>query len=201
MLAQTPTIAATSSCRVFSAWTEMPASWQPWMRPLLNLQLLLLSKLQWDVRQSPDLVASKEFTARWPAKALQRAVKEMCSPCVGGHLLQQRAPALVPHVYSLGQMSQGRNGVELHGGAYVRGISAAQLTHFLGNMSCYLLAAAEGGQVDVLGEHPHEQAMTMQVLQLLPCNEVSAMYCLAWQLSMLCLALHQCFAHPDLCLH
>jgi hypothetical protein len=64
------------------------------MQPLFKLQILLLAKMQWDLRQCP------EHSQPWPVKALTRAVTRMVSPSVAGDLLQQRAPGLVPHKQS-----------------------------------------------------------------------------------------------------
>jgi hypothetical protein len=68
------------------------------MAPLFKLQVLMLAKLQWDVRQLRRPPPQPRHLAAWPAKPLARAVRHMVSPCVAGDLLQQRAPGLVPHV-------------------------------------------------------------------------------------------------------
>jgi hypothetical protein len=123
------------------------------MRPLLKLKFLLLSKLLWDARQSPGHVASFDFHTPWPAKALHRAVKQLCSPCVAGDLLRQRAPALVPHFHSFQKLSQGRNGLDVHKSDYVRGLSAVQLASCFSRISAYLDTAAATG-LNVIGVHP-----------------------------------------------
>jgi hypothetical protein len=66
------------------------------LQPLFKLQILLLAKMQWDVRQAPDEMSSTHLP--WPANALARALPLLRSPCVAGDLLRQRAPGLVPHV-------------------------------------------------------------------------------------------------------
>jgi hypothetical protein len=69
------------------------------MKPLFKLQVLLLAKMQWDVRQCPGNMSTTRTSCPWPGKALTRAVPKLRSPCVAGDLLRQRAPVLVPHTY------------------------------------------------------------------------------------------------------
>jgi hypothetical protein len=102
-----------ASCRVLNVWyfdhtpgaspdayaPPRPTSdmFKPWMRPLFQLQVLLLAKMQWDERHGPS--RASQHPDALPAKALARALRQMVSPCVAGDLLQQRAPGLVPHGY------------------------------------------------------------------------------------------------------
>jgi hypothetical protein len=75
-------------------------AFQPWMRPLFKLNMLLLAKMQWDVRQCPEVAVTTAVMDPWPAKVLRPGImSQMVSPCVAGDLLQQRAPGLVPHAY------------------------------------------------------------------------------------------------------
>jgi hypothetical protein len=68
------------------------------MPAMFQLELLLLAKVQWDVRQCPDVSTWATDAQPWPAQAVARGVPLMVSPCVAGELLQQRAPQLLPHV-------------------------------------------------------------------------------------------------------
>lgn len=163
-----------ASCRVHNAWSG--TSWQPWMRPLLKLKLLLLSKLLWDARQNPDFLAGKEFQVRWPAKALHRAGKQMFSPCMAGDLLQQRAPGLYQPVHSFKQLSPStRDGLSLHAAGYVRGMSPSHLAYGLNNISCYLAAAASSGH-RLLGEHPRDEANTNDIPPTVAMRLMSAIF-------------------------
>jgi hypothetical protein len=70
-----------------------------------KLQVLLLAKMQWDVRQRPDDAITNKVVYPWPRKVLRAGVlSNMVSPCVAGDLLQQRAPGLVPHSYTCHRM-------------------------------------------------------------------------------------------------
>jgi hypothetical protein len=70
------------------------------MLPMFKLQMLLLAKMQWDVRQCPEDAVTDKVRAPWPGKCLSANVlSHMVSPCLAGDLLQQRAPGLVPHSY------------------------------------------------------------------------------------------------------
>jgi hypothetical protein len=89
---------------------------EPWMRPLFQLQMLLLAKMQWDVRHGPSHTAQPQHPDALPAKPLARALRHMVSPCVAGDLLQQRAPGLVPHGY------QARTPVVFGQGQVVEGV-------------------------------------------------------------------------------
>jgi hypothetical protein len=85
---------------------------EPWMWPLFKLQVLVMAKKQWDVRQQPEQVAAAKETNPWPpAKLLTRAVRQLRSPCVAGDLLQQRAPGLVPHTIQVRGLSAGMDGL------------------------------------------------------------------------------------------
>jgi hypothetical protein len=79
--------------------TDRWAARRPWLQPLFKLQLLLLAKMQWDVRQAPDNMSAPRTPCPWPAKTLSRALPQLRSPCVAGDLLRQRAPVLVQHTY------------------------------------------------------------------------------------------------------
>jgi hypothetical protein len=68
------------------------------MAPAFKLQVLLLAKLQWDVRHGPARPAQPRDRSGWSAQPLARALRHMVSPCVAGDLLQQRAPGLGPHI-------------------------------------------------------------------------------------------------------
>jgi hypothetical protein len=82
-------------------------TFEPWMRPLFKLAVLLLAKTQWDARQQPDKAAKSPFVGdpMWPAKALAKAVRQVVSPCMAGDLLQQRAPGLVPHAHKVRRLT------------------------------------------------------------------------------------------------
>jgi hypothetical protein len=83
------------------------------MRPLLKLQILLLAKMQWDVRQRPDLyvIEPKDLTKPLiPCKALTRGVTLLRSPCVAGDLLRQQAPGLLTHTRPKRRLVHARSG-------------------------------------------------------------------------------------------
>jgi hypothetical protein len=79
--------------------TSSGARRTPWVPPLFKLQVLLLAKMQWDVRQCPEDMSASTTPYPWPSRALTRAVPKLRSPCVAGDLLRQRAPALLQHTY------------------------------------------------------------------------------------------------------
>jgi hypothetical protein len=83
------------------------------MEPLARLQVLLLAKMQWDVRQHPEEHGKGKVHSTWrPIKNLPEAVCNMVSPCVAGDLLQQRVPGLVPHTYACKQLIHTPAGVQ-----------------------------------------------------------------------------------------
>lgn len=111
-----------SHCRIAAAWyaehtrggrliNAHGSSYAPWMVPMFKLQVLLLSKLQWDVRQHPDDFIEDRVHVTWPTPGLPRAVSQMVSSCVAGDLLQQRAPGLVPYFYTHPRLVYGRSGL------------------------------------------------------------------------------------------
>lgn len=123
------TVCGVPSCRVTDAWVNhyqqgvtpgtmvikpmwphnstSGSTFKPWMRPLFKLQVLVLAKLQWDVRQRPEQAArAQQGHSSWPAaKPLTRAVRQLRSPCVAGDVLRQRAPGLVAHTIKVRSLS------------------------------------------------------------------------------------------------
>jgi hypothetical protein len=72
---------------------------------MFKVQVLMLAKMQWDVRQCPEDAVTDKVRAPWPRKYLTPGVvSSMVSPCVAGDLLRQRAPGLVPHSYTCQQL-------------------------------------------------------------------------------------------------
>jgi hypothetical protein len=117
--------------------------------PLFKLQVVLLAKTLWDARQCPTHVATMRFAPPWPA-ALTRAVTQLCSPCVAGDLLRQRAPGLLPHVRPSKQAGSEQT---MRSADMLRSVAPAQLgwrTQML--QSCYIAAAGEQRTLDATGE-------------------------------------------------
>jgi hypothetical protein len=153
------------------------------MRPLCKLQVLMLAKMQWDVRQRPDLMGTIRFTATWSAKTLTRTVTQLRSPCVAGDLLRQRAPGLVPHVRP-SHDGQARDFMDT-----IRGCSPAHVGVYLIKLSDYYIAGGAGAQKQAdVGEltselkvHPVHVPAVMQdgMLHMLPLD-VNPWYVTCW---------------------
>jgi hypothetical protein len=124
---------------------------------MLKLHLLLLAKLQWDMRQCPDAVQVATPNTEEEARlrtALARAVPGMVSPCVAGDLLQQRAPGLLPHRRRCKRQLPTRNGRrrEVVEESIIKQPSTL-LSSFLNSVNCCRLACRHDGRTfDALGE-------------------------------------------------
>jgi hypothetical protein len=124
---------------------------------MFKLQVLLLAKMQWDLRQSPAVVST---SAAPPAPAslpqdLARVVPHMVSPCVAGDLLRQRAPGLLQNKRRCKRKVANRNGGrrrEMVEESLTAVVSTPQLSDFSFSMSCCLKACKKDNRVfDVVG--------------------------------------------------
>jgi hypothetical protein len=136
------------------------------MVPVFKLQVLLLAKMQWDVRQHPDQVPSYN---PWPAKALARAVRQMVSPCVAGELLQQRAPGLLPFSRPCRRLLQAPRGQRWEVEQFrLPLVSPVHLGQNLQNVSHGLKAAlADGAKFDVIGRHAWKRGVPVLLVLML----------------------------------
>jgi hypothetical protein len=101
---------------------------------MFQLQVLLLAKMQWEVRQCPEEAVSDTALKPWPRQLIKPGVlSSMLSPCVAGDLLRQRAPGLVPHSYQVRAVPGGRR--RQGGTLSFLTIGPHQLTGFVGAMA------------------------------------------------------------------
>jgi hypothetical protein len=153
---------------------------KPWMPPLFKLQVLLLAKMQWDVRHGPARASHPQDTAAWPAKPLARALRHMVSPCVAGDLLQQCAPGLVPHGYKTQTFVKQQGQVLNHGVAEqpYDVIGACDLSTYLVGV-CHPMRAClqDGMPFEAIGEHfavqPAADACVSAVICPLPLHVIT----------------------------
>jgi hypothetical protein len=86
------------------------SGYEPWMPAMFKLQVVLLAKMQWDVRRHSEDYITDAVHHTWPTPGLPGAVSQLVSPCVAGDLLQQRAPGLVPYFYTHPRLVYGPSG-------------------------------------------------------------------------------------------
>jgi hypothetical protein len=158
------------ACRIHDAWQSgtcsLGAPGQPgrhspaasWLQPLRKLDLVMLAKVQWDARQCPAI----------PSKS--RALTQLCSPCVAGEFLKQRAPGLVPHVRPSTRTAEA---APTQATDMMRGVAPGIISlNLIKLRDYYVAAAAHGSKLADLGEIAQQwsgclcRAMHCMVLQL-----------------------------------